>query len=271
MTRAWLLALAFVTLLSRGARGEDALPAELRDVGIDERLGARVPLDAALVDQDGRPVKLGDYFDTKPVVIVMAYYECPMLCTVVLNGMREGMAAVAWAAGTDYRTLTISFDPRDTPDVAKKKRDNYVKAYGRSVGPRGWDFLTGKDKDVRRIADALGFSYRWDEEQKQFAHAAGAFVLTPDGRVSRTFYGVTFPARDLRLALADASDGRLGGVAERVLLYCFHYDPVARTYVVSPLQIMKLGGGLTIVLLGALLFMLWRKEAGRAAANGDGS
>jgi protein SCO1 len=263
----WALLLVILAAPSAGA--DDPIPPELEGVGIVEHTGEHVPLDVTLRDQSGSPVTLGSYFDGKPVILVLAYYECPMLCTLVLNGMKTGMKELAWTAGKEYRTITVSFDPRDTPEVARQKRDNYVRAYGRDLGDRGWEFLVGTESEVRRLADSVGFHYQWDEHSKQFAHATGAFVLTPDGRVSRTLYGVTFPERDLRLSLAEASEGRLGAPWDRVQLYCFHYDPVARTYVISPVQVMKLGGVATIAALSALLITLWRREGRRSRGGFD--
>jgi protein SCO1 len=259
----------FVTLLlsHRAAWADTPLPTVLDGIGIEERPGARVPLDVRLRDQSGAEVALGRYFDGQPVILVLAYYECPMLCTLVLNGIQEGMSELAWTAGKQYRVLTVSFDPRDTPEAASRKRANYLKSYGRDVGPQGWDFLVGDEAQVRRLAEAVGFHYRWDEETKQFAHATGAFVLTPDGRLSRTLYGVTFSERNLRLALLEASEGKLGAAWDRVQLYCYHYDAAARSYVISPVQVMKLGGAATMATLGTVLLMFWRREVRRARAE----
>ncbi len=270
--RSWHVALwvwLCCALAAPVARADEALPPELAAVGIVERTGGSVPLDVSLRDSNGKAVTLGTYFDGKPVILVLAYYECPMLCTLVLNGMKDGMKDLAWTAGKEYRTVTVSFDPRDTSEGARHKRDNYLRAYGREAGDRGWEFLVGDESEVRRLADAVGFRYQWDEASKQYAHATGAFILTPDGRISRTLYGVTFPSRELRLALTEASEGKLGAPWDRVQLYCFHYDPVARKYVISPVQVMKLGGLATMVLLSSLLITLWRREARRSRGGFD--
>lgn len=246
------------------------VPAELAEISIKDRAGNDLPKDVPLLDQDGKAVTLGDYFDGKrPVVLALAYYECPMLCSLVLTGVLEGLKPLKWTAGDEYRVVVVSFDPRDTPESAARKRLNYVDAYGRKVAPRGWDFLVGKEADVRRIADATGFAYRWDEREKQFAHSAGAFVLMPGGRVSRTLYGLSFP--EMRLALLEASEGKVGTVVDRVLLFCFHYDPNARGYVLATVRIMKAGGSLTLLLLGAFLLRHWRSERRRRSRDEGGA
>lgn len=240
---------------------DNTLPKELGGVDIVDKPGAEVPRDARLRDQEGREVTLGHYLDAgKPLVLVLAYYQCPMLCSMVLNGVLNAMKATAWTAGKEYRVLVVSFDPRDTVEVAKQKRDSYVGAYGRDVGERGFDFAVGDEANVRRIADAVGFGYRWDEATTQFAHAAGAFVVTPEGRLSRTLYGVTFPETTLRLALVEAGQGTIGTTLDRVILFCFHYDPKEGSYVVATWRLMRAGGALTVLLLGALLFRHWRNE-----------
>lgn len=245
----------------------DDLPHALEDVGIDPAPGARVPLDVKLRDHEGRDVTLATYLDgSKPTVLVLAYYSCPMLCTLVLNGLNTGLKDVAWTAGNQYRVVTVSIDPRDTPDVAKGKRDSYITEYGRQVEGRGWDFLVGDEDQVRRLADAIGFRYRWDEPTQQYAHAAGAYVLTPDGRVSRQFFGLLFPAKDLRLALIEASDGIVGSAVDRLLLFCFHYSPNQGGYVLAATRLMMAGGALTLLLMGLWLRRLWRHDRLRPAS-----
>lgn len=257
----------------RAARaGEPELPQELVGVDIEERPGAVVPADVRLRDGQGREVTLGSYFDgQRPVVLVLAYYDCPMLCTLVVNGLMQGMKDIEWTAGKEYRVVVVSFDPRDTPEVAQKKREAYVGAYGRPVAERGWDFLVGDEAQVRRLADAVGFHYRWDETQKQYAHAAGAFVLTPEGKLSRTLYGIAFPPKDLRLALLEASENKLGSTWGRVLLFCFHYDPTARGYVLASRRLMMAFGALTVLVLAGFLVRQWRIEKRRASKPAEGA
>ncbi len=267
----WAAAIAIASAAWGGAaRAEEAIPPELQDIGIDERAGAAVPTDAPLRDHAGRAVTLGRYFEGgKPIVLVLAYYRCPMICGLLINGMTEGLKGLAWTAGKEYRLVVLSFDPRDSPALASDKRESYLADYGRAVAEPGFEFLVGEEASVRRIADAVGFRYRWDAATQQYAHAAGAFVLTPEGKVSRTLYGISFQPNDLRLALLEASQGKLGGAWDRVLLFCFHYDPDARGYVLAARRVMMAGGALTVLALGGFLALLWRRERGaRKAAEG---
>ncbi|HSN97182.1 MAG TPA: SCO family protein [Candidatus Nanopelagicales bacterium] len=252
------------------SRGMDAkpvdstLPKELEGIGIEERPGAELPRDVRLRDQDGREVSIADYLGYgKPVVLVLAYYQCPMLCSMVLNGVVKAMKETPWTAGKEYRVVVVSFDPRDQADVAQKKRAAYLTVYDREVGERGFDFLVGDEASVRRLADAVGFGYRWDAETEQYAHAAGAFVATSDGRLSRTLYGISFPESTLRLALVEASQGAIGTTLDRAILFCFHYDPSAGGYVVATWRLMRAGSALTALLLGVLLLRFFRSERAR--------
>ncbi len=224
---------------------------ELVDIEIKDKRGAMVPPDLTFTDQDGHPVRMGEYLDGKhPTIVVLAYYECPMLCTVVLNGLLTGLRALDdFKVGTDFRVVVVSFDPRDNVESAARKRKTYVDAYGRDPGQRGWDFLVGSERQVRQLADTLGFPYRWDPVGKQFAHSAGAFLLTPKGQLSQTLYGIEFPRRDLRFALLEASEGKLGSTWDKVLLRCFHWDPHARGYAFQAMMAMKLGGVLMVVVM----------------------
>jgi protein SCO1/2 len=270
---ALLAIVAGVAMAPRRALAADTtVPPELAGIGIEERPGAPVPRDARLLDHEGRAVELGRYLEgDQPLVLVLAYYECPMLCSLVLNGALQAMKASPWTAGKEYRVAVVSFDPRDTPEAARQKRDNYVMAYGREVGPGGFDFLVGDEASVRRIADAVGFHYRWDEGTQQYAHAAGAFVITPDGRVSRALYGVSFPETHFRLALVEAGRGAIGTAWDRALLFCFHYDPNARGYVLATTRLVKASGVATVALLGIWLLRFWRGERARARARAPGA
>jgi len=255
------LTLVATILVAGSARAQVARPAELNDIDIEDNSGTNVPTDIKLIDQDGRPVTLGSYLDgERPLLVMLAYYECPMLCTLVLNGAMQSMSSLAWTAGKDYRVLTVSFDPRDRPEMAYNKRTHYVEAYGRPVAEKGWDFTIGEASEVRRLADALGFHYRYDEETKQFAHAAGGFVLTPTGKLSQTLYGISWKPTDLRLALTEASQGHLGTAWDKVLLFCYHYDPAARGYVLASSRIMRGFGVLTVIALVYWLRRLWRHD-----------
>lgn len=264
------LALAVATP-ARSARAADTtVPPELTGADIVERPGALLPRDLKFRDQSGQEVELGRYAaGDKPLVLLLTYYECPMLCSLVLNGVLQAMKESDWTAGKEYRTLVVSFDPRDTPEAARKKRANYVEAYGRPVTGDGFDFLVGDEQSVRALADAVGFGYRWDETTKQYAHAAGAFVFTPDGRLSRTLYGITFPQKNFNLALREAGSGQVGSAWDRVMLFCFHYDPNARGYVLATKRLMTASGAASVVLLGFWLIRFWRMERSRTRARAN--
>ena len=265
-------AVVSVAPVSPALAGDPALPKELVGVDIEERPGAVLPADAKLRDQAGRDVTLGSYLDgERPVILVLAYYECPMLCSMVVNGLLQGMKGLAWTAGKEYRVVVVSFDPRDTSETARKKRDSYIGAYGRPVPEQGWEFLVGEEAQVRRVADAVGFRYRWEEETQQYAHAAGAFVFTPDGKLSRTLYGLNYSTKDLELSLLEASQGKLGAAWGRVLLFCFHYDPAENKYVLATRRLMKAGGAFTVLGLGGMLLGFWRRERRRASKSDDGA
>lgn len=265
-----VLALVVATATpARSARAADTtIPTELVGIDIEERPGAMLPRELRLRDQSGQEVELGRYATgDKPLVLVLGYYECPMLCSLVLNGVLQAMKENDWSAGKEYRTLVVSFDPRDTPDAARKKRANYIEAYGRPITGDGFDFLVGDEASVRTLASTVGFGYRWDETTKQYAHAAGAFVFTPDGRLSRTLYGISFPQKNFGLALREAGSGLVGSAWDRVLLFCFHYDPNARGYVLATRRLMMASGALTVVLIGLWLMRFWRIERTRTAAR----
>lgn len=251
-----------LALQSEMERPDMRLPDELKGISIEEKPGAKLPENLNFVNQAGKTVTLKEYLhDGKPLVLVMAYYSCPTLCTFVLNGVTEGLQGVAWNMGDKYRFLVVSIDPRDKPEMAAAKRENYVKLYGRPVLDNGWDFLMGDEASVKQLADTVGFHYRWDEQTKQYAHAAGAFLFTPEGVLSRTLYGLAFDPSNMRLGLLEASEGKLGSAWDKVLLFCFHYDPNARSYVIAASRVMRIGGLITMVLIGAFLYRLWRKES----------
>jgi protein SCO1 len=240
----------------------DEVPRQLEGIGIEDKVGTDLPRDIALTDHEGRAVTTGDYLDGKrPLVVVLAYYECPMLCTLVLNALLKGMNDSELTAGTDYRVLTVSFDERDSVAAAKAKRDSYITAYQRGLPADGWDFAVGAPDQVKRLADAVGFSYRWDDQTEQFAHAAGVFVISPDGRLTRTLAGLELPGPTLELAIAEASRGKeTHSALSGLLLFCYQYDPTAGSYVLATQRLMKAVGGVTALVLLAFLAWMFRGE-----------
>jgi protein SCO1/2 len=235
---------------------------------VEEHPGARLPRDAAFVDEEGRAVHLGDYFrGDKPLVLVLAYFRCPMLCDLVLHGVAASVARQGLVLGRDYSALTVSFDPHDTPAEARLKQGTLLQSVGRLDARAAWPFLVGDKRDIDRLADRLGFVYVHDPKSDQYAHSAVAFVLTPDGRVSRYLYGVTFRPLDMRLALDEAAHGRIGGVVDRVLLTCFRYDPTTRRYGIYVRGLLRGGAALVLVIVaGGIGLLLWSDRRRRGAA-----
>jgi protein SCO1 len=239
-------------------------PAALEGIGIDQRLGEALPLDAPLRDDAGRAVRLGDYFGKKPVVLVMTYFECPMLCTLVLNGLTKTLKTLAFEPGREFDVVAVSFDPRDTPETAARKKATYVAEYGRAATAGGWHFLTGDEAAIARVAAATGFRFKWVPEEKQFAHAAAIMVATPEGRLARYFYGIDYAPRDLRLGLVEAADHKIGSAVDALLLFCYRYDPTTGKYGAAALNLVRLGGAATVLAIGVFMTVMFRREsAGR--------
>jgi protein SCO1/2 len=247
------------------ARGplKGPLPPAALEVEVRERLGATVPAGLAFVDEKGHRVSLGDFRGRGPLLLVLAYYRCPMLCDLVLRGLAQGLHQVGWVPGTQFQALTVSIDPKDTPGAARLKQGHVLSTLGHPDAVAGWPFLTGEEAAARQLAAALGVSYVYDRKSDQYAHPAVAVVLTPEGRVSRYLYGVEFRPFDLRLALVEASQGKVGGAVERVLLTCFRYDPAARKYGFYVLGVLKGGGLLVLGTFGAFLLLMFRRDRAR--------
>jgi protein SCO1/2 len=241
-----------------------ALPPQLREVGIDQRLNQPLPLDLVFQDEEGRTVELRRYFQDKPVVLALVYYECPMLCNLVLNGVLRTVRAVKFDLGRHYEIVTVSIDPREKPSQAAIWKRKYAAGYGRTGAAAGWHFLTGQEAQIRELARAVGFRYTYNPARAQFAHAAGFMVATPQGKLARYFYGVEYSARDLRLALVEASAGRIGSAVDQILLYCFHYDPQTGKYGPIILNLVRAAGVATLLTLGAFLFVMFRRERRQA-------
>ncbi len=269
-------------LVDRACRGrssraaEAQLPRSLEGVGFDQRLDQPVPLDAEFRDETGQPIRLGDCFNDRPVILVLAYYRCPMLCTEVLNGLVRALLDVPLEMGKDFNVVTVSFDPRETPELAAAKKKSYLERYGRPGAEAGWHFLTGEQDAITRLTEAVGFHYRYDAKDDQFAHASGILILTPRGRIARYFYDIRYSPRDLRLGLVEASDNKIGTPVDQVLLYCFHYDPAEGKYGATVMNFVRLGGVLTVLGIGGLVIVLRRQGrrsaralAGRSRLNKD--
>jgi protein SCO1/2 len=235
-------------------------PPYLQNVGIEQHLDAQVPADLAFTDDAGHPVKLGDYFGKKPLILNLVYYNCTMLCGEALAGLTGAMKMVKFNVGDEFDVITVSFNPQETPEIAAAKKQDYLKRYGRADAATGWHFLTGPAESINALTKAVGFQYQYDPKSSQYAHATAIMVLTPQGRISRYFYGVDYPPKDLRMGLVEASQGKIGNAVDQVLLYCYHYDPETGKYGAIVSNILKLGAGLTILLLGSLLFILLRLD-----------
>ena len=265
MTRAGLAAALLAAALPAAAQVQQGRPAALRDVGFDQRLGEALPLDVALRDEAGRDVRLGDYFGKRPVVLSFVYYDCPMLCTLTLNGLTAALGVLSFDAGREFEIVTVSFDPRDTPAAAAKKKQTYLARYKRPSAGAGWHFLTGKPEDIARLTRAVGFRYAWDQETKQFAHPAGIVVATPEGKIARYLFGIEYAPRDLRLALVESASGKIGNPIDDVALYCYTYDPMTGRYGMAIMRLVRLGGVVTVLVLAGFVVSMLRRE--RAAAS----
>ncbi len=256
---AWLpLAIA---LLGASAAGAQPLSQEqIEQIGIDQHLDEQLPLDLVFADEQGRPVHLGEYFGEKPVVLALVYYECPMLCTQVLNGLLRTLRMISFDAGREFQVLAVSFDPRETPQLAAAKKEEYAKAYGRPGAGEGWHFLTGSQEQIEQLTRAVGFRYQYDERSGQYIHAAGIVVLTPSGRLARYFYGIEYSPKDVRLGLIEASEEQIGSPVDQFLLLCFHYDPASGKYTLAVMNTVRAAGALTVAALAVFVVATLRRE-----------
>jgi protein SCO1/2 len=249
-----------LALAGVGVFAEEGRPSILRDIGFDQRLGETVPLDLDFRDETGRPVRLGDYFGKRPVVLTLNYYGCPMLCTVSLNGLASALSVLTYSAGREFEVVTVSFDPRETPDLAARKKKSYLERYKRPGAAEGWHFLTGGQASIDALTNAVGFRYVWDPDTKQFAHPAGVVVLTPGGKISRYLFGIEYAPKDLRFAVIESSEGRIGNAVDQIVLACYNYDPTTGRYGAAIMRIVRVSGVLTFLALGSFVVLSLRRE-----------
>jgi len=266
--------LLFAAILAQGQTLKDrelataaaVLPPGLRNVSLEQKLNQQVPLDLTFRDDSGPEMPLSSYFSGKPVILALVYYQCPMLCTQILNGLAISLRGMSLESGRDFEVVAVSIDPTETPNLAARKKFEYLRRYAKSS--TGWHFLTGAEPQIQALAQAVGFRYAYDPRTKQYAHASAIMVLTPEGRLSKYFYGIEYAPRDLRLGLVEASQNKIGSPVDQILLYCYHYDPNTGKYTAIVMNIVRLAGALTILIFGSLLVWMWRRDLrrGREAA-----
>ena len=256
------LVLALLLLPGAAAMAQMGQPANrvFTNVGIDQNLNQQIPLELTFRDEDGQPVTLSSYFGTKPVVISLVYYRCPMLCTQVLNGMVETFKTIKFTAGKEFDIITVSIDPSETHELAAQKKEQYIEEYGRPEVGKGWHFLTGDQEEITKLAKSVGFRYEYDEKTKQFAHASGIMVATPEGKLARYLYGIEYPAKDLTFSLMEAAQNKIGSPVDKLLLLCYHYDPTTGKYGVLVTNLLRGGGVLMILLVGGFMLINLRRE-----------
>lgn len=251
-------------MMSGGDLPATTLPPNLGNVSIDQKLGSQIPLELPFRDEAGNPVKLGEYFKPgRPVIVNLVYYECPMLCTEVLNGLTSTLGVLKLDIGKDYEVVTVSFDSREKPELAAAKKKAYLRRLGKPGAEQGWHFLTGDQASIDALTDAVGFKYQWDDKLQQFAHATAIMVATPEGKLSHYFFGVEYPPKDVRLGLVEASQRKIGSPVDAVLLYCYHYNPNTGKYGAVITNILKLAGIVTVVILGGGLILLFKLDPNR--------
>ena len=242
-------------------------PPELKNVGIEQHLNEQIPPDLVFRDETGKTVRLGDYFGKKPMILNLVYYQCPMLCGEVLSGLESALRVLKFNVGKEFDVLTVSFDPKETPEMAAAKKAEYLKRYGRPGAEQGWHFLTGPAVSIDALTKAAGFQYQYDPKSGQFAHATAIMVLTPEGKIAQYYYGVEFAPKDLRLGLVQASENKIGTVVDEVLLYCYHYDPDTGKYGAIISRVLQLAAGATVLILGTFLVVMFRVESLRSHAS----
>ncbi len=258
-----LVGLFFVLLFQNFLFADDQIPYELQEVGVEEHLGSKISTDLEFTDESGSKVPLSKFFDQQhPVILNLVYFGCPNICGFLLNGFTAGLKQMAWIPGNEFQVLTISIDPTEKSELANEKKKNYFKEYGKPEAEKGWHFLTGTEDQIKKLASEVGFKYKYDTDQKQYAHGAVIFVLTPEGKISRYLYGIEFNPRDLKLALLEASEGKIGNVVDRFLMFCYHYDPKGKKYALFATRLMRGAAVFTVIFLGLMFYRLNRKKRG---------
>ena len=247
-------------LLTGSLSAQSRTPVPLENVDVEQLLGAQVPVNATFKDETGQDVRISDLLKDKPAILTLVYYECPMLCTQVLNGLVTSLRPITFTPGKEFNIITISFDPGESTDLASAKKTAYLQQYARAGAEQGWHFLTGNQESITQLTSSVGFKYKYDSKIDQFAHASVIMILTPEGKVSRYFYGIEYPSRDLRWALVDASKKKIGTIADKILLYCFHYDPKLGKYSAQVVNLIRIGGVLTVLVLGGFVLKMRRKD-----------
>ncbi len=255
-------------MMTKGGMPAGITPNELKKVSFDQKLGVQVPLDLPFRDETGRAVQLSQYFTGRPVILALVYYECPMLCVQALNGLVKSLKVLAFEPGRDYAIVTVSFNPDETPKEAAAKKDEYVRRLDKPGAADAWHFLTGTEASIRVLTDTVGFHYVYDPETKQYAHPTGMIVLTPEGKISKYVFGIDYGPRDLRFALIEASDHKVGTAVDRLLLYCYHYDPTTGKYGLVVLTVLRIAGVLTVVMIGGFILLMRRQERRVKAEQG---
>lgn len=267
---AWTLLLCAASPLASlppAMAASSSLPPELEEVGFEQRLGESIPLDLTFTDDTGREAELATWFGDRPVVLALVYYDCPMLCPMILNGLTSALRALPFDAGEQFEVVVVSFDARETPEMAAESKATFLARYDRPGTESGWHFLTGDEASIKALTDTVGFRFTYSADADQFAHTAGIVALTPEGQIARYFYGVEYAPKSLRLGLVEAADNKIGTIVDQVLLYCFHYDPETGTYTAVAMNIMRLGALVTVALLGLFLLIQLKRERRTAAAE----
>jgi len=245
----------------------NSMPELLRNVGIDQKLNAQIPLDIAFKNEAGEIIQLNEYFGEKPVILSLVYYECPMLCGMILNGLVSSLRVMNFDVGDQFNVLAVSFDHEETPALAAEKKRAYIHRYDRIGSEDGWHFLTGDENSIKKLTESVGFRYVYDAEKDQYAHASGIMILTPEGRVSRYYYGIEYSPKDMRLGLIEASENKIGSVVDQVLLYCFHYDPITGKYGLVIMNVIRLAGIVTVFAIGSFMLVMFRRDRKRSSMD----